>query len=139
MTTFNQAHHGDKVRICLPNGLLTQPLRLLVDPAPCSDSCCLALHARGVDRMGWIEPIQAYADTEITVLELGPASSPSECPTPGGDAVAEHVDTEDTMSAHLAAQADEPEAWPIPRDPANPAEAEMTEEDEAQYEQEKRT
>ncbi|MEV8635670.1 hypothetical protein AB0395_28820 [Streptosporangium sp. NPDC051023] len=33
----------------------------------------------------------------------------------------------------------EQEAWPIPRDPANPAEAEMTEEDEAQYEQEKRT
>ncbi|MFN2636819.1 MAG: hypothetical protein ABR585_07330 [Gemmatimonadaceae bacterium] len=100
--TFGTAHHGDKIRVCLPGGT-TQPLRLLVDPERCSDSCCLALHSRGVDRMGWIAPVQAYPDTQIEVIELGPSSSVPELATLSGDVLAA-ADPEDAMSAHLAAE-----------------------------------
>lgn len=111
MTTFNQAHHGDKVRICLPGGT-TKPLRLLVDPARCSDTCCLALHSRGVDRMGWIEPIQAYSDTVIDVIELGPSSSAPELATPSGDDLAA-ADDEDAMSGLLAGHPDTERVVPV--------------------------
>lgn len=39
----------------------------------------------------------------------------------------------------LLTSAEEPEAWPIPRDPRNPAEAELTEEDERAYMEEQLT
>jgi hypothetical protein len=45
---------------------------------------------------------------------------------------------EDAMSAYLSQEAGVAPT-PTPRDPANPAEREMTEDDEETYEQEKRT
>lgn len=121
MTTFSQAHHGDKVRICLPGGT-TKPLRLLVDPARCSDTCCLALHSRGVDRMGWIEPIQAYSDTVIDVIELGPSSSAPELATFSGDDLAA-ADYEDAMSAYLSADEPEIHLAPVVGGPSDDIEA----------------
>ncbi|WP_326643047.1 hypothetical protein OG884_06215 [Streptosporangium sp. NBC_01755] len=46
---------------------------------------------------------------------------------------------EDAMSAYLARLNEEPYPAPVPRDPWNPAEDEMTPQDEFEYEQEKRT
>lgn len=130
MTTFGSAHHGDKVRICLPGGT-TQPLRLLVDPALCSDTCCLALHSRGVTRMGWIEPIQAYSDTAIDVIELGPSSSAPELATPSGDALAA-ADDEDFMSGLLAGHPDTERVVPVGGGP------ELDNQTEYEYREEKK-
>ena len=44
---------------------------------------------------------------------------------------------EDAMSAYLSRLSEEPH--PVARDPRNPAEDEMTDEDNENYEQEKRT
>lgn len=46
---------------------------------------------------------------------------------------------EDAMSAYLARLSEEPHPIPVARDPRNPAEDEMTDDDNENYEQEKRT
>lgn len=46
---------------------------------------------------------------------------------------------EDAMSAYLSWLSEEPHPIPVARDPRNPAEDEMTPQDEETYEQEKRT
>ncbi|MFE3452444.1 hypothetical protein ACFXJ8_26320 [Nonomuraea sp. NPDC059194] len=89
MTDFSGAHMGDKIQ--LPH--LAKPVRLIDEPGPCSDPGCLALHAKGVDRCGYVEAVRAYPDTVIEVLEQGPASkSASELAAPRGDVLAEHAD-----------------------------------------------
>ncbi|MBO4275097.1 hypothetical protein [Microbispora triticiradicis] len=90
MTTFAQVHHGDKLQVRRPSGVLSDPYRLLTDPAACGDSTCSYLHCNAVDGMGHVEPLAEPGDAQVWFLEYGPASQPSECAGRSAEVVAEN-------------------------------------------------
>ncbi|MEV7013473.1 helix-turn-helix domain-containing protein [Streptosporangium sp. NPDC051022] len=48
------------------------------------------------------------------------------------------ADAEDATAEHLAERVEDSEAWPTPRDPCNPAEGEMTPDDNETYREEQK-
>jgi hypothetical protein len=123
VTTFSDLHRGQRVRLYDVDGEdLLPPVFLLLEAArPCENGCCEAWALPP----GKYTPYKLHARATAEVVLVPRQPSPlvsSEFAGPRADAVAEH----DTSDKPL----------PTPRDPRNPAEDEMTDDDNETYHEE---